>query len=643
MLLDEQYRLQFSGVPGRRPAFNSPFLMRIALPAGATLATGRQIGARLQRLLHRVIQGHPALRVSFSFKPQGMTATQHVFSLTHPDHVNDTVLHEFVSHARADDTRGGWRGDADMVRVPVPAEALDAATVATLRAGLEDTADGAEAEEAAKRKGDELQQHIAAAAQLPLMDMVNAPHRALFRFSVFYELAAGADASKPEQAELRAAYLMLNMHHAIFDGHSLKVLVSELKRLNNTPEQNKDGDAELPAERSPYFAYCAFTAAHGLFLPPHADSMKYWLAHLGGWKVSNMEMYLPHRYADTYGPHMGPSIPEQMMAAVMQAQGMPPPPLTGKEFRGVGRKVRSLINREQMTALKAIARAHECTVYSLLLTCQYITLWLTKIDKLKRKNGGTLPTTATEDVVAPVDVSIASAFSDREPSHTGGHDVNNECALLVNMLPCRAQFAPAATSLAQLLQSVIHTVVDHLTHCAIPLPNILHVMSTVFGLEAITASRGPFRNPLFLNVFLYEDAAYLQTYPLGGGQAAAAAAAAPASNDLSVQLCELPGFGCFSEILLKASECSEAVAAACMANESAAPTAAAPGADGSACMLLTWEWNVELFAAESLLDTDLRFHRVLSTLIQQLQGAGKAESQQPLAQLFAAEIMAAQQ
>jgi hypothetical protein len=177
-------------------------------------------------------------------------------------------------------------------------------------------------------------------------------------------------------------------------------------------------------------------------------------------------------------------------------------------------------------------------------------------------------------------------------------------------------------------------------------------------MEAIVAQHGPFRNPLFSHAFLYEEAAFTKTYPMemaakpASAPAAAAAAAGAVPATVGFKMCELPPFGCMTEVLLKANECSEAVAASVAANYMGEESARAAGiacpsvvgappcADGTddpfACVLLTWEWSGELFAFREFLALDRRFHRVLDALVAQLNT--KEGTKQTLLDLFKEEI-----
>lgn len=513
--------------------FNCPYVIRIKSSNGVpaiTLRTAKRMIAQLEAMMKRILQDNPSARVTLVWDIDRIV--QYVHDLDDPSHADDVRMRPHYVYAPSDEAEQ-----------PVDVRYHFAFSTRGGRTPLTDAVRNAAREKIAV-----------------------ADTQSLFRFHVFYELEDACkglsvdDDASVLDAPLVSLHVMLNFHHAIFDGESIQQVMEQIVGAASagtaTPTTITSGNALELSRRinreDPFFKYCGEIATGRRILSHQAD-IYYWLRHMEGWRPATSNKFMPRT-----------STPED---------GKWP---SDKKFYSAIGKIRTFLTISQGSMVRQVCSINHWTPYSVFLSCYYLVLALTQRDK--DIDSGT----PHDD--AAMDICIGSAFSNRVHAPALQHRV----CCFSDMYPFRqSNLSLKQVTLRQLLDSVQDMLMSHMEHSTVDFGTILAMM----GIERTPASvqlvRSPLVNPLFAPVLLYEDVKYCQVHqgvPLAGER-------------VDLELLDLPDFGALAEIQLKIQELL--------------PSSTIDGSPFS----ITWEYASELYDAHTMQRMALRYDAIIKHVL----------------------------
>ncbi|TMP46396.1 hypothetical protein CWB96_12395 [Pseudoalteromonas citrea] len=224
---------------------------------------------------------------------------------------------------------------------------------------------------------------------------------------------------------------LINIHHIAFDGWSVDILLKELELLLAPEDEQSQALAKLPIQYQDY-AYWQHTYLQQGEL---ARQLSYWQTQLQGFETLNLPLDHPR--------------PEQLSY--------------------VGKNLNQVVKATTTKKLKALARAHSVTLYTLLLSVFNVLL--------HRYSGQT-------------DITLGSPAANRT-----SYDTQDLIGFFVNAQPIRNQLDPVS-KFDEFLAQVHNTVIKAQAHQDVPFESIV---------EHLSLERDASRHPIFQVMFSVQN------------------------------------------------------------------------------------------------------------------------------------------
>ena len=378
-----------------------------------------------------------------------------------------------------------------------------------------------------------------------------------------------------EDPPVVSMHIMLNFHHAVFDGESITQLMGHIRRVCQEQKQN------LPIVNQrcdDFFKYC-----DGGYWIAERDNVRYWLAHMSGWDPALITPSMPRTRMEEDGKW----------------------PEDGPKFTAATEKVRRMMSLNLSAEARSYCASHGVTPHGLYMSIYYLALWSIGSEKQKVTRCSASSSTPTSEGASDdlVEICIGSAMSNRVPSDSRPFNLDTALCSVADTYPYRIQFnAEKEIFSGEFLPRVMALVMDHLAHQSTSIAAIIVAIQFEAPTnQALVPKRlAPLLNPFFGTVLLYEDARHSQgmnDLPLNLPRADDEAdAACEPSVRIDLELLDLPDFGAVFEIQMKVQEIRRDTAASSSnINPSSSTTS-------DVCYALTWEYASQLFAKDTIVE-----------------------------------------